>query len=133
MSAWGHSNSPFNYDATPIFTSSLWVIIYNKTSTRWTWDFRGRNGYSIGPALHHYICHTAVDATTKSNIISDTVEYWHSYDSQPTLTSEDRIVHALNFLSCAIKDAPDTAQHNHLEAISKLQDLFWSLNLDTAL
>ena len=120
MSAWGHFNGLFSYNATPVGLAGCWVLIHNKPNTRRTWDFFGRNGYSICTALHHYICHTVVDATTKAEIISDTVEYWNCYIIQPTLTPEDLIVHSLKLLSCAIKDALATAHHNHLEAISKI-------------
>ena len=61
-----------------------------------------------------------MDATTRAKLIRDTVEYWHSYISQPILTPEDHILHTLKFLSCSIKDALATAHHNQLEAIAKL-------------
>ena len=98
MLAWEHFNGPFNYYATPIGPSGCQVIIYNTPNTRRTWYFRGCDGYSIGPDLHHYICHTVVDATTKSNIISDTVEYRDPYASQTTLTTKYHILHALKLL-----------------------------------
>ena len=132
MSAWEHSNGPFNYNATPIGPSGLRFLIHNKSNTRRTWGFCGHNGYIIGPALHNYRCHTVVDATKKAEIISDNVEYRRSYVRQTTLTPKDRIVHNLQFLLCAIKDALSIAQHNHLEAITKLRDLFGVCKSETA-
>ena len=132
MSAWEHFNGPLNYNAIPIGPAGCRLLIHIKPNIRQTWYFRGRNWYSIGPALHYYICHTVVDATTKADIISDTVEYQHSYLSQPTLTPKYRIVHALKFLSCTIHYAPATAHHNQLEAISKLRNLFRTWNPDAA-
>ena len=61
---------------------------------------------------------------TKLNIINDTVEYQHSYISQPTLTTKDCIVHSIQFPTCAIKDASAQAHHNHLDSITKLGYLF---------
>ena len=56
ISAWEAFNGPFNYDATPLGPIGCPIIIHNKGSTRKSLDFRGRDGFSIGPALHHYRC-----------------------------------------------------------------------------
>ena len=128
MSAWEHFNGPLNYDANPLGPSVCRIRIHSNPNTRLTWGFCGRAGYSIGPGLHHYRCHTVVDAMTQAEVICYTVEYRHSYVIQPTLTPEYRIIHALKFLSCAIHNALATAHHNQLEAIAKLRDLFVTYN-----
>ena len=104
------------------------VIIHNKPTTRQSWDFRGCKGFNIGPALNRYRCFHVTDATTKALLYSDTVEFIHDYLTQTQVRESDRIVHALNFLSCAVKDAPASVYHNQLTAISNLRDLFcgWS-------
>ena len=89
-----------------------------------SWDLRGRKGFSIGPALNHYRCFHVTNTTTKSLLYSNTVKFMHDYLTQPTVIESDRIVHALNFLSCAVKDAPAVVYHNQLTAISNLRDLF---------
>ena len=132
MSFCEHINEMLNQGTTPLGIAKCHVLIHIKPNTHLTWDFCGRNGYIIGPALCHYRCHTVVDATTKDEIINDTVEDPRYYVSQLTLTHEDRISHALKFLSCAIQDAPATAHHNQLEAIVKLQELFGAWNPDKA-
>jgi hypothetical protein len=124
MSAWEHFNGPFNFDATPIGPLGCPIVIHTKPGRRKSWDFRGRKGFNVGPALNHYRCFHVVDDVTKALRYSDTVEFLHDYLTQPTVTEGDRIVHALNFLSCAVKDAPATIHHEQLTAISKLRDLF---------
>jgi hypothetical protein len=124
MSAWEHFHGPFNFDATPLGPLGCPIIIHNKPGRRKSWDFRGRGGFNVGPALSHYRCFHVVDGQTKALRYSDTVEFLHDYLTQPTVTEGDRIVHALNFLSCAVKDAPATFHHEQLTAISKLRDLF---------
>ena len=54
---------------------------------------------------------------------TDTIYFLHAYLNQLTVTEGDRIVHALNLLFCAIKDAPNTIHYDQLTAISKLRDL----------
>ena len=59
------------------------VIIHNKSTTRRSWDFRGRKGFNIGPALNHYRCFHVTDATIKALLYSDTSEFIHDYLTQP--------------------------------------------------
>ena len=68
------------------------------------------------------------DATTKSLLYSDTVEFMHNCLTQPTVSKSNRIVHAFNFLSCAVKDAPAVVYHDQLPAISNLRDIFRGWN-----
>ena len=99
ISAWEYFNSPFNFDATPLAPLGSPIAIHNKPGTRRYWDFCGRKVFTIGPVLKHYRCFLVVDAAPKSIIISDTIEVLHDYLAQPEITSEDRILHTLNFLS----------------------------------
>ena len=124
ISAWEYFNGPFDYNVTPLGPLGSRVIIHNKAGSRRSWDFRGVEGWSIGPAMVHYRCTKACKATTKAIVISDTVEYIHDYLTQPTLTPEDRITHGLNLLSCALKEAPAASCNAQLDAIKNIQELF---------
>eukprot|EP00804_Cyclotella_cryptica_P000822 CCRYP_001069-RA/>CCRYP_001069-RA protein AED:0.19 eAED:0.19 QI:0/0/0/1/1/1/2/0/711 len=124
ISAWEAYHGPLNYDTTPLGPMGCPVIIHNKVTTRKSWDFRRREGFSIGPALLHYRCFQVVDASTKTLAISNTVEFRHSYLRQPTVTYKDRLLHAINFLSTAIADASAHALDTQLAAIDALRNLF---------
>ena len=52
----------------------------------------------------------------------------HDYLTQPTVSESDHIVQVLNFLSCAVKDAPAVVYHDQLTAISNLRDRFCGWN-----
>ena len=71
-------------------------MIHNTSNTRKYGDQRGREGFSIGPALQQYICIQAIDGK-KAVIITYTAEYLHGYLTQPQITAEDRITHAIHF------------------------------------
>ena len=124
MSAWEHLHGPFNFDATPLGPIGCPVIIHTKPGIRKIWDFRGRIGFNIGPALKHYRCFQVVDGVTKALLFSDTIDFLHKYLTTPTVSEGDHIVHALNFLSCSIKDSPAAIHYKQLTAISKLRDIF---------
>ena len=117
-------NGPFNFDATPLGPIGCRVLIHNKPSTRASWAFRARDGFYIGPDLQHYRCFQVVDTTTKSTLISDTVEFRHEYLAQPTSTHVDLLIHALHFLSSTLKETPTAAIYAQLDAINKICDLF---------
>ena len=89
ISAWEYYNGPINYDATPFRPIGCKFAIHNKPGPCKTWDFCARDGFRISSALHHYCFHTVVDTTTKAVRISDTVEFYHSYLTQPKITPED--------------------------------------------
>ena len=124
MSACEHFLGPFNFDPTPLGPIGFPVIIHTKPNIRKTWDFRGRKGFNTGPAPQHYCCFHVVDGATKALLFSETVEFLHEYLNQPMVTEGNRIVHVINFLSCAVKYDPATIHHEQLTAISKLRDLF---------
>ena len=76
------------------------------------------------PALLQYRCFQVVDTTTKSTLISYTIEFRHNYLTQPAITHADRITHALHFLSSTLKETPSTVIDSQLEAIRQLRGLF---------
>ena len=80
--------------------------------------------FNVGPAFKHYHCFTLMDAKTMATVISDTVEFLHSYLMQPSIMPEDRIVHGINMLASAINQAPVITTANQLKAIDELSQLF---------
>ena len=53
--------------------------------------------------------------------ISDTVEFHHHHLTNLEVTPMDRIVHGVNKLTCALKDAPQIACDNQIFTINALQ------------
>ena len=64
-----------------------------------------------------------VDAITNHLLFSNIVEFLHGYITKPIVSPADRILHALKFQSCAIKDFPASVHHEQILAISSLRDL----------
>ena len=106
MSAWEYYNGAIDYSATPLGPLGCKIMIHNTSNTRKSWDQRGREGFSVGPALQHYICIQAIDAKPKALIITDTAEYLHRYLTQPHIIAEYRMTHAIQFLTAALKYVP---------------------------
>ena len=98
-----------------------------------TWDFRGKDGWSLRCSLEHYRCQRVAPKDAKTVQISNTHKYWHHYLTQPTLTPEDCVLHGLQTLTCALEDAPSQMCEETILAISTLQELFgkWTKHFPT--
>ena len=69
--------APSTLTPPPLGPIGFCVLIHNKPSTRTSWAFRARDGFYVSPALKHSCCFQVVDTTTKSTLISDTVQFCH--------------------------------------------------------
>ena len=129
ISAWEYFNGPFDFNKTPLGPVGCRVLIHAKPATRRSWDFRAKEGFYIGPALDSYRCFKLVKMDTKSQVISDTVEFRHAYRQIPIPTPEDRIVQGLQAITDALRDTPPPTTISQLEALSNLRDIFNSWRL----
>ena len=123
-SAWEIFNDSFDYVATPIGPLGCQIIIHKKPSVRNSWDFHVKYGWSLSFSLEHYRCQHVAPKDTKAVQVSDTLEYWHHYLTQPNLTPEDCVLHGLQTLTCALEDAPIQMCDAQLRAISALHKIF---------
>jgi hypothetical protein len=127
--AWEFFNGPFDFNKTPLGPVGCCVLIHAKPTMRRSWDFRAKEGFYISPALNSYRCFKLVKMNTKSQVISDTVEFRHAYRTIPVPTTEDRIVHGLHAITDALMDIPPPTTISQLDALSNLRDVFelWRL------
>ena len=88
-----------------------------------SWDFRGKDGWSLGFSLEHYRYQRVAPKDTTAVQVSDTLEYRHHYLTQPTLTPDDRVLHGLQILTCALEHAPTEMCDAQLRAISAIRDV----------
>ena len=127
-SAYEYLNGPFNYDATPMGPLGCKIIAHAKGATRRSWDFRGIEGYYVGPAMKHYRCYTIVRSNTQAIAVSDTVIFRHHTLTLPALSTEDRIIHCLRALTAAIQaDHTPTKTDDQLLAVESLRAIFSTL------
>ncbi len=120
ISTWEYFQGPFDFNKTSLGPVGCRVLIHAKPGTRCTWDFRSKEGFYIGPALDSYRCFKLVKSDTKSQFISNTVEFRHSYITVPRLTPEDKIVHGLQVVAGAISGASHPTCISQLDAIANL-------------
>ena len=76
--------------------------------------------------MDSYCCFKLVNADTKSQVISDTVEFHHSYLAILAPSTEDRIIHGLQVVAGALTGASLPTSISQVKAITNLRDIFES-------
>jgi hypothetical protein len=89
ISAWEIFQGPIDFNKMPLGPVDCHALIHAKPASHQSWDFCAKNGFYIGPALESYRCFKLVNADTKSQVISNTVKFCHSYLSVLALPTED--------------------------------------------
>ena len=82
------------------------VTIHQKSSRRHSWDLKGKDVWSVGAAMDHYRCQKVVPKDTKSEMLSDTIEFRHHKLTLPSVTPEEKVLHGVQQLTAALKNAP---------------------------
>jgi hypothetical protein len=110
LSAAVHYHGLVDYNKTAFAPPGCKIIAHEKSDKRRTWDPHGQNGYSLGPAMHHYLCQNVYISTTASERIVDTLKFFpHNYQ-MPQLSFTDRLL-------MAAKDMTDALQNPHPEVL----------------
>ncbi len=124
--AWEFFQGLFDFNKTPLGPVGCRVLIHAKPVTRRFWEFCTKEGFYIGLALDSYRCFKLVKSDTKSQVISDTVEFHHAYCTIPAPTPEDKINHGLQVMSGALRDVLPPTSISQVDAIANPCDLFES-------
>ncbi len=74
-----------------------------------------------------------VNVDTKSQVISDTVKFQHSYLSVPALSTDNQIVHGLQVVAGAFAGVAPPTSISQVDAIANLRDIFESWRLTAPL
>jgi hypothetical protein len=91
-----------------------------KPNRRKTWGEHSSNGWYLTTSPDHYRCHYIFVKATREKRISDTVFFKHKQITQPTLTTEDLIIKAIQDLTNAIKGNNNKGNNTQIEAIKQL-------------
>ncbi len=101
ISAWELFHGPFDINKTPLRPVGRCVLIHAKPANWRSWDYCAKEGFYIGPALDTYCCFKLVKSNTKSQVISNTVEFCHAYCTNPSPSAKDKI-----FMACKSRPVP---------------------------
>ena len=121
QSAWEYLSTQYNFDATPMGPASCRILIHNKATVRRSWDFQCSDGYYIGPTLNHYCCYRAINKALDAAVVMDAIKFRHHYLPAPTLTLEDKLLHALQAIHGTLSRTSQQPASDQLAAINALR------------
>jgi hypothetical protein len=104
VSSYAHLCKPFDYNKMPLAPMGCAVQVHEKTDKRGTWAYHFVDGWYLSTSHEHYCTHRCHIKATKSERVSDTVNFSHKHITRPTITHADKIMNAIADCAKAIKD-----------------------------
>jgi hypothetical protein len=98
------------------------VQFHIKPNRRKSWGEHSSDGWYLTTSPDHYRCHFIFVKATRAKRISDTVYFKHKQITQPTLSTEDLVIKAIQDLSNAIKGGNKLGSNTQMDAIKGLTD-----------
>ena len=123
ISAYQHVNGNFDYNKLPLAPLGCSVEMQESTNRQQTWDPHSLTGWYLGTLTEHCRCHKNFCKKTRSERISDTVVFWHSYLTQPIISPDDHIVKAIGDLSSALRQQINARGKEEMEVLLKMNDI----------
>ena len=105
VSAYAHLCGPFDYNKMPLTPMGCAVHeVHEKTDKHGTWAYHSVDGWYLSTSPEHYRTHRCHIKATKSERVSDTVNFSHKNITRPTITHADKVMNAITDCAKAIKD-----------------------------
>ena len=81
--------------------------------------------------MDHNLCQKVVSKDTKTDMVSDTIEFRHHKLTLSSVTPEDKVLHGVQKLTAALKNTLSSTVYSQLQAIKALQDTIEHWEWDT--
>lgn len=79
------------------------VTIFIPKKDRKVWDYHAVQGFYLGAAMHHYRCHRIYIPKTRTERVSETVEFHPKYYKMPYESSMKEAIELLKKLVTSLK------------------------------
>ena len=123
ISAYQYVNGAFDYNKMPLAPTGCAVQVHKNSKRRGTWAANSSDGWYLRTSPEHYRCHVIYSKNTRSERITDTGHFKHKYITEPTLTTEDTIVKALNDLTQALKERRNKKGMEEMDALQRINEV----------
>eukprot|EP00804_Cyclotella_cryptica_P025603 CCRYP_002838-RA/>CCRYP_002838-RA protein AED:0.23 eAED:0.23 QI:0/-1/0/1/-1/1/1/0/716 len=123
VSAYAHLCGPFDYNKMPLAPMGCEVQVHEKTNQRGTWAYHCVDGWYLFTSPEHYRMHNCHIKSTKAKCFSDTIHCRHKHITLPSLTPQDKLMHALANCKAALsrtRGSPGTSQIHDLQRLVDL-------------
>ena len=95
VSVYAHLSGPFEYNKMPLALMGCEAQVHEKTNTCGTWAYHSVDGWYLFTSPEHYRTHNCHIKHTKSERLSNTVQFQHKHITNPTITHANKVMHAL--------------------------------------
>ena len=93
--AYAYLNGPFDYNKMPLAPMGSKVQIHEKTDNRGTWAYHSVDGWYLYTSSEHYRTHNCHVKATRSEQLSDTVQFQVKGITNLTVTHANKLVNAI--------------------------------------
>ena len=118
VSAYAHMSGPFDYNKMPLAPMGCEAQVHEKTDKRGTWAYHSVDGWYLYTSPEHYRTHACHIKATRSERLTDTVQFKHKHITNPTVTNADKLMQAMADCVSAIKRH---ARNNSSQELQELQ------------
>ena len=135
LSAYAYAYGHFNFAKTPLCPPGTKTIIHSKPNNRASWQFHGKEGWTIGPSLEHYRCIKCFLPDTNKEVDTDTLSLIPQRIHIPTPSLDDHLRQTasdlINLLRKKKKPLPGpNLSENTITGLTKLANIFQTSNMN---
>ena len=112
VSAYAHLSGSFDYNKMPLAPMGCEAQVHEKTDKRGTWAYHSVDGWYLFTSPEHYRTHNCHIKHSKSERLSDTVQFQHKRITNPTITHADKVMHALADCVKALQGMTSSARNS---------------------
>ena len=133
LSAYAYAYGEYNFQKTPLCPPGTKAVIHLKPGNRGSWQFHGKDGWTVGPLLEHYRCIRCYMPDTGKEIDADTLSLIPRHIPIPTASLDEHLKQAATTLITLLKQkrkplpGPQLNQST-LDGIQQLADIFLDNN-----
>ena len=95
VSAYARLSGPFDNNKMPLAPMGCASQIHKKSDKCGTWQYHSVDGWYLSTSPGHYDMHICHIKDTKKEQLSDTLNFQHTKNTNPTITHADKVMHAL--------------------------------------
>ena len=95
VSAYAHLSGPFDYNKMPLAPMGYGAQVHEKTDKRGTWAYHSVDGWYLYTSPEHYRTHACHIKATRSERLTDTIQFRHKNITNPTISHGDKVMQAL--------------------------------------
>jgi hypothetical protein len=118
VSAYAHLSGLFDYNKMQLAPMGCEAQVHKKTDRRGTWAYHLVDGWHLFTSPEHYRTHNCHIKHTKSERLSDTIQFQHKRITNPTITHTNKLMHTL--ANC-VKALQMTSSARNSQAAQDLQ------------